>query len=293
MKNLKGSSMLKHQQTYNLEKMTLKDFQRLSIFIGEHFGIHLPENKLPLVQSRLYKRLTVLGLSSYTDYCNFVLSNEGQQEITHLMNVISTNKTDFFREADHFDFLEKLIAEENFKNKNLRVWSAGSSSGEEAYTLAMVLENQLEKGNINSYHIHGSDISTNMIVTAIKGKYSFTKSHPIPMYYKKKYLFKNKDETVVKIDPILRKKVNFERQNLIKNDFTFPIKFDIVFCRNTLIYFTKETQKQVVSNLLSHTKENGYLFIGHSESLLNMDLNINRIKATIYRKNSSLTLNPE
>lgn len=275
---------------YQYGVFEMKDFKRLSHFIHSHFGINLPENKLPLVQSRLHKRIYTLELNSYKEYCDYVLSSKGQQhEVIPLMDVISTNKTDFFREDAHFEFLKNnLFCSDAFKEKHIRIWSAGSSSGEEAYTLSMVMMDLMEQGKIKDFNIIGTDISTQVLKIATKAVYPFIASQDIPEQYRKKYLLKSKDGKFIRMDKQLRSRVQFSRLNLMDSPFPFQSNFDIVFCRNTLIYFTKTTQEEVVTKLIHHLHTNGHIFIGHSESLLNMNLNVERVKPTIHKKNNDV-----
>lgn len=272
-------------------ELTDKDFRRLSEFIYDHFGIKLPKQKKVLLKSRLIKRLKELKLPKYSAYVDFVLQNteQSKEEVVKMMDVVSTNKTDFFREGAHFDYLSFHVIPEFNQNGNrkIKVWSAGCSTGEEVYTLAMVLEEERQKDHLSDYLIYGSDISVSALKTAVKAVYPMPRAETIPSWLKKKYLLKSKNskDPKVKIVKELRDKVKFMRINLVDDFYPIANDFDIIFCRNTLIYFDKETQERVINNLLNHLKIGGYLFIGHSESLLNHSIeNIKQVKPTVYQK---------
>ncbi len=267
-----------------------KDFKELSDFIYDNYGINLYPNKKVLVKSRLQSRLNALGISTYSEYCDFVLNKDpNRKEAVEMINRLSTNKTDFFREDDHFhllshNFLKSYITSAN-KNQ-LLIWSAGCSSGEEPYTIAMVLQEEKQKIPAFDFKIYASDISTSVLQKASKAIYSTNYLHQIPIQYKIKYLLKNKDSTKnqFRIAPELRNKVEFFRYNLLNPKLPTNDKMDIIFCRNTLIYFDRSTQKLVVEKLLKGLVTGGYLFLGHSESLINMNFNLAHVAASVYKK---------
>ncbi len=272
-------------------EFTDRDFHKLSRFIYREFGIQLPDKKKFLLKSRLVKRLKALNMKRYSDYVNFVLKGGdlSSEEVIEMIDVVSTNKTDFFRESAHFDFLiDSVIPDLMGKGiKNPKVWSAGCSSGEEVYTLCMVLEDECRLNRIRDYIVYGSDISTSILKKAVKAIYPFSAAENIPDRYRKRYLLKSKGDgkQQIRISKVLRDKTRFMWLNLVDDYYNLAKDFDIVFCRNTLIYFDKIMQRKVVTNLLEHLKPGGYLFIGHSESLLNHHFNnIKQVKPTIYRK---------
>ncbi len=274
----------------NFTNIQLKDseFQQLSNYIFTNYGIKMPPAKKVMLQSRLQKRLRHLNLSNFKAYIDFVFSKEGSHEIVHMMDVVSTNKTDFFREPTHFEFMQEVVLPELYEKhqKDIKIWSAGSSSGEEAYTITMVMEEFIEKNGHVNYQIIGSDISTDMLQRAINGVYKMEKTITIPADLKKKYLLKSKDsqKKLVRVKPKLRTKVNFFRLNLMDHVYNAPKNFDIVFCRNTLIYFERDTQEKVINRLCDHLKPGGYFILGHSESITNMQVPLINIKPTIFRK---------
>lgn len=272
-------------------EFTDRDFHKLSRFIYHEFGIQLPDKKKFLLKSRLVKRLKALKMKKYSDYVNFVLKagQASSEEVIEMIDVVSTNKTDFFRESAHFDFLIDKVNPDFIGRgiKNLKVWSAGCSSGEEVYTICMVLEDECRLNRIRDYVVYGSDISTSILQKAVKAIYPFSNAEHIPGRYRKRYLLKSKGEgkQKIRVAKELRDKTRFMWLNLADDYYNLAKDFDIVFCRNTLIYFDKAVQYKVVTNLLDHLKPGGYLFIGHSESLLNHHFtNIKQVKPTIYKK---------
>ncbi|OFX23784.1 MAG: chemotaxis protein CheR [Bacteroidetes bacterium GWA2_31_9b] len=272
-------------------KLSQSEFDRLSKFIFEQSGIKLPQVKLIMLQSRLQKRLKELNFTTYKEYIDYVFSAIGlENEIVHMLDVVSTNKTDFYREPVHFDFLNSVILPEYIINgksiNNFLVWSAGCSSGEEPYTIAFNLMDFKEKNIGFDFSIIASDISSQILNKAKLAIYKEELITSIPLNVKKKYLLKSKDRTskTIRIVKNVRDKVVFFRFNFMEQSYNLPYMFDVIFCRNVLIYFTRETQEQVLLKLCSKLKTGGYLFIGHSESILNMDLPIEQIKPTVYRK---------
>ena len=272
-------------------KLSNSDFNKLSNFINSNFGIKMPEVKRIMLQSRLQKRLKELNFTSFKQYCDYLFSAKGQkEEVFKMMDVVSTNKTDFFREPVHFDFLKRNILNNYINshslNKNLKIWSAGCSSGEEAYTLAIVLS-ELKTQNPEIYFsILATDISTKMLNKASLAIYDENKIDIIPFELKKKYFLKSKDHSKKKVRVIkeLRNKVNFSRLNLMDNNYNVQEKFDCVFCRNTLIYFDHKVQEDVINKLCQKLKKDGYFFLGHSESITNMNVPLKQIQPTIFKK---------
>ncbi|HAS46724.1 MAG TPA: chemotaxis protein CheR [Microscillaceae bacterium] len=267
-----------------------REFQVISEFIYTHFGILLPLNKKTLVEARLQKRLFALQMDSFQTYVDFVMGAEGQEEILHMIDRISTNKTSFFREWKHFVFLaEHLLPEheKNFGNNPLKIWSSASSSGQECYSVAMAIEeyNQLSEVNID-YSILGSDISITVLQTAVDAVYKGKDLEQVPLAQRKRYFLRSKDKMVDKfrIAPGVRKKTNFQWLNLMDAYYNVPRGFDIIFCRNVLIYFDRKTQKEVISKLLLKLKSGGYLFLGHAESILDLNFPVKMIEPSVYQK---------
>ena len=275
---------------YKIE-LTDAEFEKMSSFIYKEYGIKMPYVKKVMLQSRLHKRLRALGMSSFKDYINYVFSKKGQEtEVVHMIDVVSTNKTDFFREPAHFDFMTGELLPKigiNYTSVNpLKVWSAACSSGEEPYTLAIILSEYKEKNPAFNFKITGTDISTIVLNKAVKAIYPEDRTSVIPMYMKRKYFLKSKDieNVTVKLQRSITEKVNFFRLNFMDDSYNMADTYDIVFCRNVLIYFDKQTQENVIRKILTKLKPGGFFFMGHSESITGMSLPLQQIKPTIFRK---------
>lgn len=277
----------------DIYKATLSndDFKRLSSFIFREYGIKMPEVKRTMLQSRLHKRLKELNMTNYKEYVDFVFSKEGQDnEVIHMIDVVSTNKTDFFREPVHFDFLHQTVLPEltnaDKPNRMIKVWSAGCSSGEEPYTLAMSISEYLALHPGFDFSILATDISSRILKSAIEAVYKENRIEMLPLQLKKRYLLKSKDRInpTVRIIPDLRRRVTFQRLNFMDNHYNVMDSMDIIFCRNVLIYFDRETQEKVINKLCTKLKPNGYFFLGHSESITNFDVPLKQLKPTIFRK---------
>lgn len=269
-----------------------KEFTRLSRFIQSEFGIKMPEIKKTLLESRLQKRLRNLRLSSFKEYCDYLFSDEGlNQELPYFIDKVTTNKTDFFRENEHFEWMEKnalpaIIRSKKMVHERINIWSAGCSSGEEPYTLAMVVSNFLENNGLNNLQVSilATDVSLEVLNAAQKAVYDETKAAPIPLNMKKKYLLKSKKEgtKIVKIAPEIRKLVQFGRLNFMDQNYGIKEKMDIVFCRNVIIYFDKVTQEKILNRIVNQLLPGGYFFQGHSETTQGINLPLKQVFPTIY-----------
>ena len=270
-------------------KLSEGDFNRLSNFIYTNYGIKMPRVKQVMLQSRLQKRLRELKMNSFKEYVDYVFTREGQDnEVVHMIDVVSTNKTDFFREPFHFEFMQShILPEFNLQNryKTFKVWSAGSSSGEEAYTIAISINEFKEKYGGPDFSIYATDISTRILKSAAEAIYKEQRIADLPLPLKKKYFLRSKDHNLgnVRVIPELRKKVTFERMNFMDPTFAVKDVFDLIFCRNVLIYFDRPTQEEVIGKLCMKLKKGGYFFLGHSESITNMLLPLVQLKPTIFQ----------
>lgn len=251
----------------------------------------MPPVKKVMLQSRLQKRLRELNMTTFKEYIDYVFGKDGlNAEIIHMLDVVSTNKTDFFREPVHFDFLTSTVLPEFVQQKTgsrtIKVWSAGCSSGEEPYTLAIVMADFAEKNPGFDYSIIGTDISTQILQKAVDAVYKEERVSIIPMETKRKYFLKSKDRSspTVKVVGDLRRRVRFGRLNFMDNYYDVPETFDAVFCRNVLIYFDRETQEKVINKLCDKLRPDGYFFLGHSESIMNMDVPLKQVKPTIFKR---------
>jgi chemotaxis protein methyltransferase CheR len=272
-----------------------RDFRRLSKFIYNECGINLPEYKKILLESRLHKRIRQLKISSLEEYCNYLFSPLGMKtELSNMIDAITTNKTDFFRGHEHFDYLAQQILPELISENRagfsytLSVWSAGCSSGEEPYSLAMVLQDYSERQHSNrlDYHVLATDISIAILKKAQRAIYDHDQIKPVPYSFTKKYLLKGRKNIrdLIRIVPELRRIVQFKRLNFLDNDFDIPDPVDIIFCRNVIIYFDKATQEQVLRKMCHYLRPGGYLFMGHSETLNQITVPLVQVEPTIYKK---------
>ncbi|MEA2102119.1 MAG: protein-glutamate O-methyltransferase [Thermodesulfobacteriota bacterium] len=268
--------------------LTDKEFRLFKEMIYQETGIHLSDQKKRLLVARLSRRLRALELKTFTDYYQYLCDNKHtQKELINLINRITTNKTDFFREMHHFAFLTetalpKIIKQgEDNGNRRLRVWSAGCSSGEEPYSIAMTLADAFSRRKGWDIKILATDLDTQVLKKATDAIYNTQTIAPVPSKYLSKY-FIRKDNAYT-ITPQIRSMISFRRLNLM--DKTFPMKnpFDIIFCRNVIIYFDPETKERLMGKVHCHLKKDGYMFIGHSESLMNMKGDYKYIKTTIYK----------
>ena len=250
----------------------------------------MSETKKLMLESRLNRRLKTLGMDSFSDYVDHVFEGGGEYEIIHMIDLVTTNKTDFFREPEHFDILcDRVLpelVEANGEAHRLSIWSAGCSTGEEPYTLAMVLSEFGEKNLRFAFDILATDVSTRVLETARTAIYQEEKVIPVPESLKKKYLLRSthREKKEVRLTPALRKRVKFFRLNLMDDHYSEIGKVDIIFCRNVIIYFDRPTQEKLMQRLCTHLKPGGYLFIGHSETLFNINAPLRQLVPTVYNK---------
>jgi len=262
--------------------LTNVEFNLFRDFIYQQAGIRLSDEKKPLIISRLSKRLRHYSITSFQEYFDIIIASgvDGEQQIA--IDLLTTNETYFFREPKHFAFLADEIIPTLDRTKVFRVWSAASSSGEEAYSIAMLLDDKL---NSSLWDIFASDINQTVINMARLGLYQQDRIDCIPKVYLQNYCFKGKDEYEGKllVDPKLRKRVSFGLINL-----TLPLEnigtFQLIFLRNVMIYFDHETKNKIIKQLVQKLALGGYLFIGHSETLKGFENGLTQISAAIYQK---------
>jgi chemotaxis protein methyltransferase CheR len=276
------------------QQISDEDFIRLSKTIYNICGILLPESKKVLVEGRVRKRVKETGLPSYQAYMKYLFTETGKEkELIPLIDMITTNKTDFYRENAHFEFLVETalpllisVIKNSHKNPFMQFWSAGCSTGEEPYTLAIILNEYFARFRDFQFQIHASDISTDVLKKAALGIFEYEKIDVIPEQLKIKYLLKSKDpeKKIVRFVSEIRRQINFSRINLMDQNYDMPDLLDVVFCRNVLIYFDKQTQEAVIRKLAGKMKTGGYLFLGHSESIMGMKVPLERAASTIYVK---------
>ncbi len=268
--------------------MSHKEFLRLKEFIYKECGINILDSKKAMLEARLQKRLRKLDLTSFSLYCDYLFSPKGmEEELTDMINQVTTNKTDFFREPAHFDYLRHMALPELIRTRSTIIaWSAGCSSGEEPYTLAMVFKEFVAERRGIDFLILATDISTNVLEKAKLAVYHEDRIGPIPDEMRKKYLLKSKDaaKRVYRVVPELRERTKFRQLNFMDSDFGFREHMDVIFCRNVIIYFDKRTQERLLNRFCGCLSSDGYLFMGHSETLLGMDVPLVQVAPTVYRK---------
>ncbi|MDR3435214.1 protein-glutamate O-methyltransferase [Telmatospirillum sp.] len=253
--------------------------------IHRHSGIVLTPEKRNLISSRLQKRLKILGLASFGEYFDYLhYAPERDDEIIAMIDEITTNKTAFFREGHHFDFLTSKVLPRLVTSQwsTVNVWSAGCSTGEEPYTLAMVLAEYF--GATQNFTILATDLSTQALQTAQRAVYSNELGGPIPLAMRQKYTMTGyrSQRGRFRIVPELRERVTFQQLNLIDRDWNVPAGLNIIFCRNVMIYFNRESRSGIISRFRRTLKSDGYLFIGHSETLGDLDHRFVQVQPTVY-----------
>ncbi|NET71204.1 MAG: chemotaxis protein CheR [Sphaerospermopsis sp. SIO1G2] len=265
---------------------TDRDFTFIVDFVKKKTGIALDDNKRPMVYSRLSRRLRLLQLTSFTQYCELLRSKDGEAEVPHLVNAITTNLTHFFREEHHFDHLRSTVLEPliaSSRDKRLRIWSAGCSSGAEPYSIAMVVHHLLARQQGWDCKILATDIDSNMLEIGRTGLYSAEACERIPSPYGR-YAHSAANEQKM-MDDALKQLTFFKQLNLMES---WPMRgiFDVIFCRNVVIYFDKDTQRQLFARMAKLLRSEGWLYIGHSESLHNVSQDFVLRGKTTYQKTS-------
>jgi chemotaxis protein methyltransferase CheR len=272
--------------------LTDHHFRTIAELVEEQVGIKLAAAKRTMLEGRLQKRVRTLNYSDINEYVAH-LFDEGhfETELVHLIDCVTTNKTDFFREPSHFTFMRDVAVPEMLRRpgrgiRPLKVWSAACSTGMEAYTIAMVLDNMIFAGANFKFSVLGTDISTSVLHLAEMGIYTPEMIAPVPADLAKRYFKHSKDPSrdEVRVAPRLRQCTNFMRMNLMDEVYPVDRDVDIIFCRNVLIYFDKSTQLKVVEHLCTHLKPGGYFIVGHSESMVpNESSMLHQVKPTIFR----------
>jgi chemotaxis protein methyltransferase CheR len=273
------------------QSISNSDMGRLRSLIYEQSGINLSVEKKTMLELRLKHRLRTLAMNSYREYCEYVFSSEGQRnEMVPLLDAVRTNKTDFFREPGHFEYLTRNAVPElmkrNTSGRPLLVWSAGCSSGEEPYTLSIVLSEYAQSHPGFRFKVLATDLCTAVLAEARLAVFGDEDVAPVPIELRRKYLLRSRDRDSkeVRIVPELRALVEFRRLNFMDPDYDLKETADIIFCRNVIIYFDRATQEQVLKKLAHHLAPGGTIFLGHSESLSGLDVPLVSAGPSIYRK---------
>jgi len=267
-------------------KLKDSEFRELTGYMKANYGINLMEKKL-LIEGRLSNMITEKGFSNFSDYLKSVFKDTSGNEISVLINKLTTNHTYFMREFEHFDYFRDTIMpylESSAKIKDLRIWSAGCSSGEEPYTLAMLIADYF--GNQSSMwntKILATDISEKVLQIAEEGIYTQEAVNTIPKYWRLKY-FNKIEEDNYQISSTIKNEIIYRKFNLMTEVFPFKKKFHVIFCRNVMIYFEPKTKMELIKKFYDMTEIGGYLFLGHSESVNKNDTNYKYIMPAVYRK---------
>lgn len=281
--DLPDSFGLKYRQ------LTDAQFQKFSALVYEKAGIYLKPEKKELLNARLGKRLRALGLDSFKEYYEYLMRDASGDELVQMIDVVSTNFTSFFRESSHFDLLLNRVLPDltgaDRRGREITLWSAACSSGEEPYTMAMVAADFLERCPGWSFRLMATDISTKVLALAQRGVYPDDRVAKVPPTYLRRYFQKGVGNSAgyVKVKEALRRQMTFSRFNLM-HEFPWREELDIIFCRNVMIYFNRETQQELVAKFHRALVPGGYLFIGHSESITSLKHEFTQIDATAYQK---------
>lgn len=267
------------------ETISTRDYSRLRQLIYDEAGIALGAGRKTMLEVRIKRRLKELAIPTYGQYCDYLFTRQGiEAELGKLIDVVTTNKTDFFREPAHFELLTGKVLPA--LSSNPLVWSAGCSTGEEPYTLAMVLsEYALVHGGF-SFRVLATDVCATVLEKAELGIYSSEAVRPVPSAMKAKFLMRSRDRNAerVRIVPELRRLVEFRRLNFMEPDYGIHPKASVIFCRNVIIYFDRPTQQRILTRLTDCLEPGGYLFVGHAETLHELDLPLIPMAPTLYRR---------
>jgi len=271
------------------DQISERNFARLAALIQDYCGIKMPQGKRTMLAVRLRRRVVALKLADLDAYCDRLFAAGGlETELVHLINAVSTNKTDFFREPTHFDFMwnTALPSLVEAGRRQIKVWSAAASIGAEAYSAAMVLQEfrRLKQGP--DYSVIATDISTDVLEVAVAGRFPEAMMDPVPADLYGRYVLQARDPErhEVRIVPQLRSKIAWGRLNLMDERYPVGRDMDLIFCRNILIYFDKPTQDAVLARLSSHLQPGGYLILGHSETGAGSSLPLTLVLNSIYQK---------
>lgn len=267
------------------------DYEFLQRLVYEQSRIQLGPDKRPLVTSRLAKRLRQLGLPDCGAYCRLLRSPAGPEELRHLIDRISTNHTQFFREIKHFDFLRDRVlpawkSRPNRDAEPFRIWSAACSSGEEPYSLAVTLSEHLGPPSSGAWQIDASDISTRVLETARTGVYPAERLTTVPQECLRRYFQRGVQDKagLFRVKEPLRNSITFHHLNLLQPGYPFSRPFQVIFCRNVMIYFDRQTQEELIGHLVARLVPGGYLMVGHSESLSGIRHPLKSVQPAVYLK---------
>lgn len=269
--------------------LSSRNFEALSRYIYDYSGIKMPITKLTMLEGRLRRRLRATGIPSFNAYCDYLFKHGGiEKEAIFLIDAVTTNKTDFFREPKHFEFMERTGLPELVAagHKRLRLWSAACSIGADPYTMAMVMQDFAESTPGIDYRILATDLSTDVLAAARRGVYPRDMVQPVPVDLQRRHVMVSCDAArgEVRIHPRLRSTIGFARMNLMDNAYKVGEPMHMIFCRNVLIYFDKPTQAKVLTRLCDCLVPGGFLYVGHSETVTGIPLPVRQVANTVFKK---------
>jgi chemotaxis protein methyltransferase CheR len=276
------------------DHLSVADFNRIATLISSKVGIKLPPAKRLMVEGRLRKRVRARGFDTFDSYCHSLFKGDGlAAELPYLINAVTTNKTDFFREPEHFDLLEERIVPSLLDGRRaeraplLKFWSAASSTGAEAYTIAMLLADLAAARGDFRFAVLGTDISTAVLAQAQRAVYPAEMIAPVPADKQGRYIMRARhvgNRPEVRIVPEIRRLVRFAQLNLMDASYPFDRDVDVIFLRNVLIYFERHDQEAVIRRLIGHLRPGGYLLLGHSESMIGTSIAIRQVAPAVFQK---------
>lgn len=279
--------------SFQQKTLSETEFRKIASYIEKNVGIKMPPEKRLMMQSRLTSRLKALQLDSFKQYIDYVFSGKDtdNHEIIMMIDAMTTNLTEFFREPQHFDFMRNVALPEFAAQGRgkIKIWSAGCSTGQEPYTLSMVMSEFIRQNptsSIRDYSVLATDISTKVLDKAASAIYPMDAVKGIPKQTMHQYFLKGKDpkNPSVRLKQEIRNRVNFMRLNFMDDDYGFRDTLQIIFCRNVLIYFDKTNQERVINQFLRYLEPGGYLFLGHSETIFGMTLPFRTVAPTVFQR---------
>ena len=273
----------------SVDRISAYNFEELARYIHMYAGIRMPPSKKTMLEGRLRRRQRAVGAETLDAYCDYLIADGNiDREREHLINAVTTNKTDFFREPHHFTYLRDValpdLAERGVQS--VRAWSVACSTGPEPYTIAMVIDDFANGRFSRAYSILATDLDTDVLEVARAGIYPHELIEPIPASLRRKYVAASRDPArcEVRVVPALRRNVGFARLNLMDDQYPVGDPMDVIFCRNVLIYFDRQTQNRVVSQIVDQLAPGGLLFLGHSESIAGHALPLEQVGNTIFKR---------
>lgn len=280
------------QNSFQHKILSEAEFKKIASFIERNVGIKMPIEKKLMMQSRLNSRLKALKMESFKEYIDYIFSgkNTDDHELIMLIDAMTTNLTEFFREPQHFDYLRNVVLPGYAKQgrTSVKIWSAGCSTGQEPYTLAIVLSEFIRQNSsmLRGFSVLATDVSTQVLDKASVAVYDMQAVAAIPKDIKHRYFLKSKNEInpQVRLKQDIRNHVEFMRINFMDDDFGFRDTMQVIFCRNVLIYFDKPTQERVIKKFMNYLEPGGFLFLGHSETIFGMDLPLKTVAPTVFQR---------